>query len=594
MTESLKRKNAVLNAIVKLRPDPNRVAYLVPHYLTTDEFKATKPNYCELEEWESACYYVAGTIDNKAFDFTTNDKLDVIGKPMYSKTLKAILGSRYPRLIKSMIKAKIIIRTNDYSHGSENSHARMYVLGEKLLNNEPEFRPIKYPAIKKRLIRWKTDHWNKQRERLLKLGDLVYWAIHPGLQIDKKGALNSIDQIEALYHKKLAELPPGSKRDKLLKNLKYRLAHCKTVINNWEKFKIEKLKVDDAGRFYSILSNLPSPVRHFVKFQGERLVSIDIRNSQPLHAAIMLDKEFWITPKDRITIKTLLEKTEDLPSRKGTAMSATELSKMAKAGRQLIINLQKAKKTTDNQSVSFSFKEVVESGFLYEYLSNRYTANFKSVTREKFSKRAGSKRQLMIIFYGRSNGVKVDREVLVYFKSLFPDLAKVMEFLKQQHYKDFAFILQRLEAFLLLHTLCPRIAKYYRKLPYFTIHDSIITFKSARTLVENLLVKVYQPYLHFKIKYKLEKMGMLDYWLTVGEYVESKIFIGFGEVRKKVPSTGRRLKKRPSFENIDNLITAAVNNMWDFNYLPFEYQIGPQQWSYQPLNTQQREGQQAV
>ena len=47
-------------------------------------------------------------------------------------------------------------------------------------------------------------------------------------------------------------------------------------------------KRDDYGRFHSNLTNLKSELRHFLNIERERLVGVDINNSQPLCMGVLL------------------------------------------------------------------------------------------------------------------------------------------------------------------------------------------------------------------------------------------------------------------------------------------------------------------
>lgn len=50
-------------------------------------------------------------------------------------------------------------------------------------------------------------------------------------------------------------------------------------------------------RFHSVLTNMRSLLRNFLTFKGERLVSIDIKNSQPYLITALLQSSFWESQK---------------------------------------------------------------------------------------------------------------------------------------------------------------------------------------------------------------------------------------------------------------------------------------------------------
>ncbi len=65
---------------------------------------------------------------------------------------------------------------------------------------------------------------------------------------------------------------------------------------------------DNVYRFHSVLTNMRSLMRNAVKYDNKKLVSIDIRNSQPYLTIILLTRDFWIITKDKNSFSICFDK----------------------------------------------------------------------------------------------------------------------------------------------------------------------------------------------------------------------------------------------------------------------------------------------
>jgi len=107
-------------------------------------------------------------------------------------------------------------------------------------------------------------------------------------------------------------------------------------------------------RFYSILTNLNSDYRNFLRYDNQSLVSIDISNSQPYFSLKLLDPEFW----ERKQFKLLF------PYNSTISLSINSSSSPSSS-----IILVKTLHEIDKQEVEL-YKELVTSGELYDYLAD--------------------------------------------------------------------------------------------------------------------------------------------------------------------------------------------------------------------------------
>jgi hypothetical protein len=550
----------VNEAIAKLAPDLINVNYRVPKNLSASELKKFTPDSIEETEWIDACRFVAGTILDRQERFVEYGKFDEVGVPISSKLFKKILSNNYFVLRKQMEKIGLIKLVLDYSYGKGNDHSKIFVLGKDYLTPDTKTRPITHKAIKKRIIRWKKEMWEDQQRKMRQVYYVLQWLFDGGLEIDKGAAIQAINELETSVLSTAAKIKNQAKRERVIKNVNWRYSYAKRLIIDWESNVSQKVKLDKAGRLYNVLSGLPSIIRNFMTYKGQKLVALDIKNSQPLHSLWLLRKEFWDDETDKPHPLTLKALNKELYKniRKNLTQKGIENT------HQYFIKSQKKMEVVDNQSISvFTFEEVVKSGKLYEFIANRFRQKFPGNDGKRFADRASAKEEMMIIFYNdNARTPSISKNAYSYFRQLFPDITAFMELLKHKSYKDFSVFLQRLEAKMILQDVCREIYENHIEIPLFTIHDSIITTAAYEKKLKKIILKKYNDLLGFDIRLKAEKLEPLEFLYKSSEYVHNKLELEynladiiFPKHRTTKPAkTGRKLKPAPiavPFPDID-------------------------------------------
>lgn len=217
-------------------------------------------------------------------------------------------------------------------------------------------------------------------------------------------------------------------------------ASATRIINGDIKFNIDKT----SKRFHSNVTNLAKGLRPYLRINGEPLVNIDIKNSQPYLSTIIL---------------TNPGKVSGLAENPAFAMMLTTL---------------KVSLAEDVKMYIF----LVSTGSLYEYLQVNFRLKGLNLTRDE------TKVQVLRILFARNRPPKdpANRLARDVFKSKFPKVHKIFSRVrgnargdKFTSFKRFAILLQRIESFLMLDVIMKRI---YRELPgtiAVTVHDSIMT-----------------------------------------------------------------------------------------------------------------------
>ncbi len=584
-----KLKKQVRETLAKVGPDLVHVNYKVPKNLSATELRECPPEGIDPQEWVDACRFVTGTIIDHQDQYVQYNNHDELGVAIHSKVLRDVLSNSYPLLRNHMEKKGLIKLVKDYSNGRGNDHSKIYILGDKYIDTGYKTVVIKHNAIRKRIVKWQT----KQRKRLCEIFYVIKWLFDGGLEIDKQAATRALEELESMLLTNARKIKSKEKQAKIIRNINRRYDYSRRLINDWEKKVPQLVKMDKAGRLYTVLASIPSVVRNFITYRGENLVALDIKNSQPVHSVWLLRPEFWSqkqsTPHD-LSLEILNADLYKKVTGGGSTSGALGGQKME----ELFIILQKIKQNAENQQVNeFTFEEVVRSGKLYEFIANRFSQKYKGRDGKGFSDREKAKKAMMVIYYDNNAKTSAGKDCPYnYFKKLFPDITFAMELLKQNQYKNFPELLQKLEARMILHEVCREIYEKHTEIPLFTIHDSILTTRNYLQIVESIIQKKYKKLLGFNIKLKPSKLDPSEYFNQLPGYIDQKLEIEtdiVSELFTKKPKSKTkellRLKKLsekdPSvpFPGIDEKIRQILLDGYEKNSLPkeppFHFQAGP-------------------
>jgi hypothetical protein len=209
---------------------------------------------------------------------------------------------------------------------------------------------------------------------------------------------------------------------------------------------IEKIRAGDIyikcnvtnGRLDSNFTRLPSELVQHLSIDGNLLTEIDIKNSQPFFAAVIMNP----TPKVQGLMRDYL-------------------------GHHLTM-LTKSLDIAECEDVKL-FTSLVTNGTFYEPFM---MAKFKEAG-INCPDRADLKDRLFIIFFGKSLAWKYNKGAKI-FNSIFPNVIRFFNLIKKGDHARLSVFLQRIESDIVLERIAPRIIKEYPKLPFVTKHDSLL------------------------------------------------------------------------------------------------------------------------
>jgi len=249
------------------------------------------------------------------------------------------------------------------------------------------------------------------------------------------------------------------------------------------------ISIDSAGfRLHSVLTNLRSDLRNCLVYNGLKLVSIDICNSQPYLVTLLLSSSFW--EKDYFT-GTLHYDNLQLSNTKVFTTDCFSSFIM------LVKNFEK-----QTESDFQAYKELVRSGQFYGHMAERIWKEFGI----RYADRKIVKATLFQVLFtdNRYIGQK-DAEPKRIFQRLFPSVYKLLSMIKRKDKRNLPLLLQQIESHLILKVITKRITKERPSMPLFTIHDSVITTAGNESYVQEIIMQEMEKAVGFGPSLRMER-----------------------------------------------------------------------------------------
>lgn len=245
---------------------------------------------------------------------------------------------------------------------------------------------------------------------------------------------------------------------------------------NAVRYNIEALKIHDCRakidtnvhRLNSVITNIQKDYRHFMTYDGQPLVSIDITNSQPYLMNVLFNPEFWKENSNNpLSINNLPPNiqsliTPPLPIMIGNYLKELEMNDLDE------------------------YRQKTSEGEIYEKIID--------IVQEKFGEKL-SRKQIKTMFYivlfsNNKFFNQPDAKLKRLFKEIYPQVYELTTILKTKNHATLAILLQAVESEIILHRCCKRIWEEGRQqVPIFTIHDSIVTTKGNEDFVKRIMTE---------------------------------------------------------------------------------------------------------
>ena len=216
-------------------------------------------------------------------------------------------------------------------------------------------------------------------------------------------------------------------------------------------------------------TNLKSELRRFIR--GEHII-IDLKNSQPFFLSILISN---INKTDSI-----------LYSVSFNYLNIFEAFGIKRIKRVLLIR-QNAKKW--NLANLWSYQNSVKKGTLYEDFVAAYPGEISRKEAKKIMFKVLFSRNEIYRNYYRFVPYQKEKEV---FASVYPEIAEIVEILKEKNHSQLAIYLQKLESFIFIDRIARRLVE--SGIVPMTVHDSVIIKAAQQTEALKIIKSVFVEY----------------------------------------------------------------------------------------------------
>ena len=355
-----------------------------------------------------------------------------------SQILKRLIGKNYKDYVDYLIFVKIINRGKHFVPGVTSYH---YEMGNINLN-----------AVHHKTVKIEDETLLDRLETTEK----EYYTISTNVKKNYK-------HLKKWFNDKLTANIP----EDIVPRHKYQLENI-----NLNRY---RMSIDEFGkRLHTNLTNMPKDLRKHLKYNGNHLVEIDIKNSQfYLVIKLLVD---YIKSDNPVIYDNLIRLERDTDK---------------------IEFLKKYKKYHD---IALYTKDATSSDF-YENIGNRFFEEYNtSLTRDDV------KKYLFEAIFSKST---YKSKLKSLFIDMYPsvhhilDQKKKINKLKEDKHKALSKTLQQMESSLVLRTICKN--NQLNNIPIFTIHDAILTTENNIDVVYNISKETLFNHILFQPNIKINR-----------------------------------------------------------------------------------------
>ncbi|MVO08551.1 hypothetical protein GOQ30_05170 [Flavobacterium sp. TP390] len=436
--------------------EPKKLTLYIPSNLDIDEIlKVTPPNFKFHRDYFIYLLHLVTDIPSR------NKDVEMVYVPFYSALIQRRVRD-YRNYLDYMVNNSILIENHQYVVGKS---SRSFRFSSKFQTPvKPVF--ITKPTLIKSILKFiKLDDSNNQTDLVINhiddkdLDYLLKW-FNEKLIVNYKEAKQYLEQ---LYEREKNDFLIGS-------NAMQRFNSRYLVLLKLQRKDFTYSVDSTAGRLHTILTQIKSDLRQFIKYDNKNLVAIDITNSQPYLSTVLFNKK---KVEENEIIKTIKLYNKSFITQDKFNSLPYYVSKNAENA-YLSENV--------NQYI-----EIVKSGQLYEEFGRILL--MKGIIKDDSPVRNQAKKIIFSAIFSPNQSISYNSAIKI-FKDNFPDVYEIYRLIKQNEHRTLACLLQNIEAKLVLHTACKIISEEKPEIPIFTLHDSIITTEGNENYVYQILYDV--------------------------------------------------------------------------------------------------------
>jgi hypothetical protein len=305
------------------------------------------------------------------------------------------------------------------------------------------------------------------------------------LTVEYHAAIKFIKELGHILLKKALDITDKKNQDFTLESLLHYLGKMDNILIDLRE-KHYSLSISYSNRrFNSNLTSLPKILRQFLKINKEKVGEVDISSCQPYILSSILNDKFLESENGGYNIATIYPQLSDEFIKKKCVMK-NDLKK----GMNYLLGVSLSDINRDElmDFIKFDFRNDFYQSIIK--IGNEKIPNNAQLQIVDKKGRDYVKKNMMNVFFEKNEVIRNDNPVIIILNEVFPSLSYFIEnFNLLYNNRQFALLLQRTEAYLMLNNVCKNLSEKHPKIPFFTIHDSIITTVSYLTVVEEIMTE---------------------------------------------------------------------------------------------------------
>jgi hypothetical protein len=315
------------------------------------------------------------------------------------------------------------------------------------------------------------------------------------------------------------------------KDNQYQLKAIHNIIGRW-LYNISKINEGNCHptisgknhRLNSAFTQLPKILRPWILCDGKPLVGVDVKASQPYLLSSIMEEEYYITKEQGFNLYTinpnmyrkLIERNiiKDLWYYKEIQNPNCYFINNSNYI-QLFINNKKRKYTSVMWCEFFAQDEIQNISsyqnipFQKDYYSHvLLNSSNRSWTNEELEiERTQFKKSMMYFLFEDDMKKRRENPRIEYMRKYYPGVNKWIEMvLEHIGGKEFSYVLQRSESYLLLDKVSRKFNQENSEAPIFTIHDGLYTFDEYVNPLKDLITSIGIELTNFLPGVKIERL----------------------------------------------------------------------------------------
>lgn len=453
--------------------------------------------------------YIKATSGFEGFRSINNEEMNKIIRNRFGVVKRLLMD------VNSHPTGAILIENTKYQPGIK---SMSYKLNDELFSNPGEKWVVLGSNAEKRLLRYEQDGISKLEDFKLSYKFLLD-QYESNITIDSE-AMDYVSNLKSLLLEKVDKF--DGDKDEMTKRVNDIIKEMKSKIRSIEKKKFKTSVSMNNHRLNSVITNLNRELRYYLRINGNRLVEVDIKSSQPYVLGSILTDRFFsgdtsIDYSLNIIYPQLYNQLSYIRSNPTSGISS--LIEKSLYNNKEGFPMYFMSGGLDNCQEIQSYRNLpFKDGFYSHFNSSYLNGDFET---QKV------KDDIMLVLNLKELEKRKHIELIQQFKIQFPNINSFIESLNS--FKNFkaaiAILLQRSESYLFLRVGCKAVNEQLPNVPFLTIHDSILIeeqySESTKRILEESITNRTQLEVGLSIKKPKNPIEIINE-IAESEWIELK------------------------------------------------------------------------